>query len=353
MKKILILLGITAIAFTSCETDIVNSENEIQNTEDASLKFGYYTGNEYFMVANRGASTVSVFNARTTDFVQDIALPDEGAQPTYLAHSRINNNVYVGDFANKKVVYYDGASFEQKGEIEIEEGAFHMWINDFAGQLWINNIVSKTTSVIDLRSNTVIKNIPLPTPEQIPGLTENAVQHDVTLSPSGYAAYVTVLDGPDTSYVVMYNTRTLEYIKHETVGGDAHLLPVGTKLYVPSQNSSLLTVFSRFNLNKLGEIPFESTHGVANSRRFVFTTGIADNKIGVIDRFRNKVVSEIDTDFNTPHNLAVNRRGTILFLAHSGGTATKVVFYKVKRNGKLEKISDFDSGLNPFGVLRY
>lgn len=356
MKKIILFLtiGVMAILFNSCENETVNSQNETIDKESLEInddKFGYFK-KEYFLVANRGSSTISVFDAKTTDFKNEITLPDEGAQPTYLAYSRRNNNVYVGDFVNKKVIYYDANSFALKGEIMIEEGAFHMWINDRVNQLWINNIVSKTTSVIDLYSNTVISNIPLPANE-IPELTENAVQHDVTISPSGYAAYVTILDGPDTSYVVMYDTRTLEYIKHEVVGGDAHLLPVGSKLYVPAQNANNLTVFSRFNLDKIGEIPYSSTHGIISSRRFVFTTGIADNKIGVIDRFGNQVISEIDTDFNIPHNLAVNRRGDILFLSHSGGEATKVVFYKVQRNGALEKISEYDSGLNPFGVLRY
>ncbi|WP_109438741.1 YncE family protein [Aquimarina sp. AU119] len=354
MKKIFLVLVFSAFIFNSCEKEPVEREsNALENLDtEANGKFGYYGNNNYFLVANRGASTVSIFNGRTTEFVEEITLPDEGAQPTYLAYSRYNNSFYVGDFTNRKLVYYDASSFEFQGEIEIEEGAFHMWINDYAGQLWVNNIVSKSTSVIDLRTNTVLQNLPLPN-DEIPELTENAVQHDVTISPSGYAAYVTVLDGPDKSYVVMYNTRTLEYIKHEVVGGDAHLLPVGGKLYVPAQNANTLTVFSRFNLRKLGEIPFSSTHGISNNRRFVFTTGIADNKIGVIDRFRNKVISEIDTDFNTPHNLAVNRRGDILFLAHSGGSATKVVFYKIRRNGMLKKLSDFDSGLNPFGVLSY
>ncbi len=347
-KTFLVLMG--ALFLGSCETEIneVNSESSL---EEAEAKYGYFEDN-YFLVANRGSSTFTVFDAKTTDFVKEITLPDNAAQPTYLAHSKRNNSVYIGDFANQKVVYYDAETFELQGEIAIEEGAFHMWINERVNQLWINNIVSKSTSVIDLNSNTVIKNIGLPTAE-IPELTENAVQHDVVISPSGFAAYVTVLDGPDTSYVVMYNTRTLEYIRHEVVGGDGHLLPVGPRLYVPAQNANNITVFSRFNLTKLDELPFNSAHGVTSSRRFVFTTGIADNKIGVIGRFSNRVISEIDTEFNTPHNLAVNRRGNILFLAHSGGSATKVVFYKVRRNGSLEKISDVDSGTNPFGVLSY
>ncbi|WP_299431327.1 hypothetical protein [uncultured Aquimarina sp.] len=356
MKKMFLRVAFVAIAilvFGSCETEVNQIEKDAlhQETQVSDAKFGYHN-DEFFLVANRGSSTFTVFDAKTTKFVQEIMLPDEGAQPTYLAYSRRNNSVYIGDFANSKVLYYDADSFELKGEIEIQQGAFHMWINDRVNQLWINNIVSKSTSVIDLKSNTVIRNIPLPV-DEIPELTENAVQHDVTISPSGYAAYVTVLDGPDRSYVIMYNTQTLAYIKHEVVGGDAHLLPVGSKLYVPAQNDNSVTVFSRFNLDKLGVIPFNSAHGVANSRRFVLTTGIADNKIGVIGRNNNNVISEIDTDFNTPHNLAVNKRGNIVFLSHSGGTATKVVFYQLRRNGTLRKISDFDSGLNPFGVLRY
>ncbi len=351
MKKCLLFLavGVFTMLFNSCESE--ESDFKKVDSEISDKTYGYYDS-EYFLVANRGSSTVTVFDAKTTDFVKEITLPDEGAQPTYLAHSKKNNTVYVGDFSNKKVIYYDADSFELKGEIEIEEGAFHMWLNDYANQLWVNNIVSKTTSVIDLNSNTVLQNLPLPTNE-IPELTDNAVQHDVTISPSGYAAYVTVLDGSDKSYVVMYNTQTLAYIKHEVVGGDAHILPVGRKLYVPTQNANKLTVLNRFNLNQQAEIPFSSTHGITNSRRFVFTTGIADNKIGVLDRYRNKVISEITTDYDIPHNLAVNRRGKVLFLSHSGGTATKVIFYKVKRNGTLKKLSEYDSGSNPFGVLHY
>ncbi|QKX03648.1 hypothetical protein HN014_01535 [Aquimarina sp. TRL1] len=353
-KAVLFLMMGVCVLLLSCDTDIATSENQVIEGDQDQKKNdrSWYSGKEYFLVANRGSATVSVFNAKNTEFIKDITLPDPGAQPTYLAHSRRKSRIYVGDFINKKVVYYDSATFELEGEIDIEEGAFHMWLNDRVGQLWVNNIVSRTTSVIDLNTNTVIETLSLPVNE-IPELTENAVQHDVTISPSGVAAYVTILDGADKSYVVMYSTRTMKYLKHEEVGGDAHLLPVGYKLYVPAQNENKLTVFSRFNLSKLGEVPFESTHGVANSRRFIFTTGIGVNKIGVLDRYTNKVVSEITTTYDIPHNLAVNRRGTILFLSHSGGTATKVVFYRIKRNGQLEEISAHDSGTNPFGVLSY
>ncbi|WP_299890454.1 YncE family protein [uncultured Lacinutrix sp.] len=357
MKKQFLFLALISLTFyfTSCETETLDKEIEnIEKNEDQIQEkgYGHYYRKNYFLVANRGASTVSIFNAKTTTFIQDITLPDPGAQPTYLAYSRWNNSFYVGDFANSKVLYYDADTFDYQGEITIEQGAFHMWINDYAGQLWVNNIVSKTTSVIDLSTNTLIQNLPLPTNE-IPELTANAVQHDVTISPSGYAAYVTILDGNNTSYVVMYNTQTLQYIRHEVVGGDAHILPVGTKLYVPTQNANEISVLNRFNLNPQTTIPFQATHGITRKGKYVFTTGITENKLGVINRFTNQVVSETTTEFNIPHNVEVNRRGNVLFVSFSGSTSTKVAFYKIKRNGTLIKLSDYDSGLNPFGVLEY
>lgn len=352
MRKIFFLLMLATVLLHSCKNESVEMSTENQDTAQDDSDKTYSYKKEYFLVANRGASTVSVFDANTTKFLTEITLPDANAQPTYLAHSKRNQQVYVGDFANKKVLYYDANNFKLKGEIPIGEGAFHLWINDNAGQLWVNNIVSKSTSVIDLNTDKVIKTLSLPT-QEIPELTENAVQHDVTISPSGYAAYVTILDGLDKSYVVMYNTRTLKYIKHEVVGGDAHLLTVGKKLYVPAQHDNKLTTFSRFNLAKEGEISFEATHGVTHSNRYVFTTGISVNKIGVIDPFSNTQVAEIATDYDKPHNLEVNKKGNVLFLSHSGGSATKVVFYRVNGDGSLKKISEYDSGLNPFGVLNY
>ncbi len=356
MKKQLLFLALITFGLfligcgtETLEKEINDTSSEKQNQELNSKK---KNKKNYFLVANRGSSTISVFNAKTTGFIQDITLPDIGAQPTYLAYSKRNNRFYVGDFSNSKVLYYDANSFELQGEITIQEGAFHMWLNDYAGQLWVNNIVSKTTSVIDLSTNTLIQNIPLPTNE-IPELTENAVQHDVTISSNGQAAYVTVLDGSSTSYVVMYDTNTLNYIEHEVVGGDAHLLSLDDNIYVPSQNAGEITVLNGSNLNTLSLIPFEAAHGITSSGKFVFTTGISVNKLGVININTNQVVAEIDTEFNIPHNVEVDRKGKTLFVSHSGGTSTKVSFYKIKGNGSLVKLSDYNSGLNPFGVLEF
>ncbi|MGB5943681.1 MAG: hypothetical protein WBG71_12435 [Leeuwenhoekiella sp.] len=51
--------------------------------------------------------------------------------------------------------------------------------------------------------------------------------------------------------------------------------------------------------------------------------------------------------------MAVNRRGGVLFLAHSGGIQTMVSFFAVDNKGQLSLIANAESGLNPFGVLSY
>ena len=332
----------------SCQQDEFSNPNQ----DPVEKGLSNANGDQFFMVANRGSATISIYDANSTEFLEEIQLPDENAQPTYLAHSIRNRAVYVGDFINSKIVIYDDQNFTIRGEIKIDEGAFHMWINEIAGQLWINNIVSKTTSVIDLTNNTVLETLTLPF-EEIPELTTDAVQHDVVLSTNGKRAFVTILDGLQTSYLVTYDTSTLKYLEHHIVGGDAHVYSAPGRLYVPSQSGNTLTVFNSDASVKLAELPYSSAHGIISSFRYVFVTGISDATIGVFDRGRNKFIGEVSTDFPIPHNIAVNRIGSVLLVSHSGSNATRVSFYNINRSGQLVKLTDYESGLNPFGVLSY
>ncbi|MEW7279847.1 hypothetical protein ABW636_14735 [Aquimarina sp. 2201CG1-2-11] len=350
MKKFILFIAIGFIAAlqNSCQNEeLLNPEESIEIID----KQNSYS-KEYFLVANRGSGTISVFDAKTTRFIRNIKLPDSNAEPTYLAHSKTHNRLYVGDFANKKILYFNAKNFRLKGEIKIKKGALHMALNKQANQLWVNNIISKKTTIIDLNSNSVIKNIKLPF-DKIKRLTTNAVQHDITINPVGKKAYISILDGLNKSYIVAYDTKTFKYIDHKVVGGGARLLSVKSKLYVSSKEDNKLSVFRNQNLNLISNIPFKSAHGIASSDDYIFTTGIKNNKLAVIDRKNNRIISRKNTAYGRPHNLAVNSNGNRLFVSHSDPNATQVVFYKVKRNGTLQKISQYDSGLNPYGVLYY
>jgi len=336
-KNILWLAILALTIFASCKKD---DENPDPGTTEM----------EYFLVANRGSSTVTVYNASTMEMTQDITLPGAGADPTYIAFSDERGLFYVGDFANQEVLAFDAVDFSLKHTIAIQEGAFHMWASDAADQLWVNNIVSKTTSVIDLSNHTVVKTLGLPTDEI--ELSADAGQHDVILSTNGSYAYTTILDGADKSYVVQYSTTDFSYMRNVMIGGDAHLLIVGDKLFAAAQNGNEITVLNQNDLSEVDNISINGPHGVAANQDYFFTAALPEKSIGVIDLANYNVVNNVATAYDTPHNLAINADGTKLFLSHSGGTVSKVVFYEVS-GSNLSKTAEYDSGTNPFGVLYY
>ncbi len=364
MKRISIALVAVAVAmFLSCEKDPVSNgettgeridaEIHVNNVDDEEDPVETYYGLDRFLVANRGSSTVTVYDARNTNFITNITLPDLNAEPTYLAHSRDNGFFYVGDYANSKVLYYDKRNYQLAGEIAVGMGAGHMWLNDHVGQLWVNNSVSKTTSVIDIETNTLKATIPLPTSSNIPEITGNAVQNDVVLSPNGMTAYVTIDDTGDKSYVVMYDTTDFKYVRHAEVEGRTHLLPVGGKIYAATQSGNKVIALDGTDLSVIKETPFESPHGITKSNKFFFASALEDNNLGVFDRRTGEAIFELETEFNSPHSIVTNKLGNILFSSHSGISSTQVVFYKVRGDGTLRKLRHYDSGANPHGVLNY
>jgi hypothetical protein len=136
------------------------------------------------------------------------------------------------------------------------------------------------------------------------------------------------------------------------VGGDAHLMVDGDKLWVASQNGNSITVFNQSDLSQVDNISIDGPHGVAVNQDYFFTAALPAKSLGVINLPNYQVVNNVATDYDNPHNLAVNEMGDKLFLSHSGPTATKVVFYEIS-GSNLSKVSEYDSGTNPFGVLYY
>lgn len=337
-RNILWTLILLVTVFAGCKKD--DDDNPDPGMQDM----------EYFLVANRASSTVSVFDAATNEKTMDIALPASGADPTYLAFSEERGIFYVGDFANQQLLAYNAMDFSLVKTIAIQEGAFHMWANDAVDQLWVNNIVSKTTSVVDLTDHTVVATIGLPTDEI--NLSADAAQHDVAISENGMYAYVSVLDGEDLSYIVQYSTSDFSYMGHAMIGGDAHLIVKGDKVFGLAQNGNEVTVFNQNDLSVIDNIGVTGPHGVAVNDDYLFTANLPDKSLGVISLSNYDVVNTVATDYDIPHNIVANDAGDRLFLSHSGGSSTKVVFYEIS-GSNLTKLAEADSGTNPFGVLYF
>ncbi len=329
------LLVVFAFAIIACDKDDDNDEDHETFPQN------------YFAVANRVSNTITYHNTSDLTLLGTTTLPN-GTQPTYVAYSAKKDKLYTGGFESGVLYEINSETYAVERSIDVGLGAFHLWLNDTVDQLWVNNINGsvKTTTVVDLNSFTVSQTIGLPTGL---GLSSNAVQHDVIITPSGDFAYVTVLDGANTSHLVQYSTSNFSVVNTLQFGGDGHLGYFNNYLYTLSQNAGEIKQHNPANLTVIATIPFLGSHGVTASSTYLFAADLPDGRLGVIDA-QNTVIATANTSFDATHNLAINSSGDKLFVSYSGATQTKVALFDVASNGQLTLNTTLDSGTNPFGV---
>jgi DNA-binding beta-propeller fold protein YncE len=308
-------------------------------------------------VANRASGTISVISTNT-DAATTYALPagDLAPEPMYVFYSPIQRRVFVGDRANGRVVAFDADTFAVDGMAAAGAGVFHMWGSRATGELWVNNDIDNTTSVIDMRTLATIATIP--TPADL--IAMGGKPHDVIVDPQGFYAYITVIGvaGPG-DYVVQVDARSYEIVATAMVGDDAHVsLSAGKpNLYVPAQGSDVVNVLDRASLASVADIPIPGAHGAGMSvnGRYLYTTNLPDggnDALWVIDTATNTVVGDpVDTPYAVPHNIALTPNGKKLYLTHSGATSDKVTVYRMSGRSPVPSyFGEVTVGLNPFGI---
>ncbi len=193
--------------------------------------------------------------------------------------------------------------------IAVGQGVFHMWADRLGKQLWVNNDIDNSTSVINLRTLQVIATVP--TPADL--VSMGGKPHDVFLGPLGRLAYVSIVGVAGASdYVVQFNTRTFEEIGRAAVGKDPHLsIPLVSRyLYVPCQNSDAVYVLNRFNMNLVETISVPGAHGaiMTTNGKVFYTTNLpggGTNGIYAIKTRTNNVLGSTNTPYPVPHNVAL------------------------------------------------
>lgn len=331
-----------------CTKDEVTSFSENENvhlnrvTTNTNLT-------DYFAVANRVDGTISVYDAKNTNRIDQIVLGGNNAAPTYITYSQERDLLYVADFNNPRVLVYDVSDFSAAGEWPAGLGAFHMWTNDHVDQLWVNNLMDKTTSVIDLNTGSTLQTINLPGNIGLPG---DAVQHDVIISPDGNYAYVSIISPMGEDFVLQYSTGSFNLLNYTMVGGDPHLTVTQDFLYILSQDASTISEYTFEDLSptgKEGAVP--NAHGVTpGDRNDILVTNISDRKVAVYNTETESVdrVTDSGSTMGVAHNLAFNPKQNILALTLSGGNT--VDFFRVSRK-KITYLSSDVSGSNPFGLV--
>ena len=326
---------------------------------DDALADKHFGRHATVVVANRNDGTISVIDARKARLVATVDLPrgegDAQPEPMYVNGVKRYGRVFVGDRANNRVVAFDARTFAVEGMVPTGQGVFHQWADGLGRQLWVNNDVDNTITVIDPGSLTVMATIDIPADLVAMG----GKPHDVILSPLGRYAYVTVLGlaGPN-DYLLQYDTDSFSELNRQPVGKDPHLsIGAFTYLYVPCQYTDQVLVFHPRTLRLVTELTVPGAHGAAmapGGRRFYTTNlpGGGSDAIFTIDTRRNEIVGDpVATPYAVPHNLAITPDGKLLYVTHSGSTSDKVTVYRLRgRDRAPAYVGEVSVGLNPFGL---
>ncbi len=303
------------------------------------------------IIANRASGTISVIDSDTDEVLETIALPDSG-EPMYAVYNSSQHTVLVGDYGGK-VVAYDAIDFSLVGSADAGEGVFHMWLSPDNQQLWVNNEIDNTISVIDPNNLQNISTFPIPMDLNDGGFKP----HDVIVDEQ--YAYVTFLGPLTEDVVVKYSRNDFSELARALVGLDPHvsLNTTNDYLYVASQGSSEVAVLNRSDLSEVAVLNVPNAHGLGmnNSGSYLYVGNISNGGTEAtytIETSTNTLSgTAVDAPFSVPHNYAVSKDDTKLYITHSGGMNNQVSVYSVDPTPSL--LGSITVENNPFGLVAY
>lgn len=327
-----------SIVFLLCISLLTTNcnDNDDQKTQPSP------TTEQVVISANRNSGAITFIDAETNEIQETLNIPN--SEPMYVVYVSQTDQIYVGDRAQSVVHVIDAQRREVTSEIAVGNGVFHMWANSQGTELWVNNDIDNTTSVIDLTNNTVIQTIDL-----------GAKPHDVFITEDGTRAFISILQG-DTSVpdeIFMFNAMTYQMMASRTVGDDPHLFHItsSNKLFVPCQIGGIYVFDENFMEEAI--IPVDGSHGIfARDNQNIYVSDLPGAELYNINAMTNEVVGmPLTTTVNVPHNLTVNADNTKLFVTHSGMAADKLTVYDLANDITLSET--LTVGTNPFGIVYY
>lgn len=308
------------------------------------------------VTANRASGDISVIDTATKEVV-NFLLPDPNPEPMYVVQIASTGEVAVGDRANDQVVFFNPQNYSVTGKVSAGDGIFHMWANPQGTQLWVNDDLGSTISVINPQTKQLITTILLP----IDLVADGGIPHDVVLDNS--FAYVSILypDDDRDDLLLKFSTDTfLEVARQEVEGQDPHvsLTTFNNSLYVPLQGSSQVAILDRDTLEPLSSSPIliPNAHGagMAPDGQTFYTTNISGGGplgLWTIDTSTKTILGDgVDTPAATPHNIALTADGQELYISHSGASSDLVSFYSLDDRVPTLAGTVNIGGLNPFGI---
>ena len=300
---------------------------------------------EVVVTANRVSGNITFINAEDNSVLKTLEIPN--SEPMYAVYVAATDRLYIGDRAEDRIHVIDPATQTVETSISVGDGVFHMWADGQGKELWVNNDVDFTTSVINLADNTVTTTIDL-----------GIKPHDVFVNNAGTMAYVSVFNGdemlPDSVYA--FSTSDYSRVAAQAVAKDPHLfhLSNGDNLYVPCQEGTVF-VLDGSDLSERTSLAITNSHGIfgAPAQNYVYVADLSNGELYSIKTSDNSIQDgPVGTPATPAHNLAVNEAGDKIFVTHSGMTATLLSTHTLS-GGNITNETTVTVGTNPFGLAYY
>jgi hypothetical protein len=241
------------------------------------------------VVANQGDGTLSILDAEEGDYIRTITLPYDSftmSKPVPVDVVAVNGMIYVSDYANDRVLAYDGVSYHLEAIISVGQGASEMSTDAAGRYLWVTNVHDVTVIIVDLEYNVPIRSIENFDPSGVVDYGDN-IPNDVLVTASGDGGYVTWTGAG--GLVVRYDSSGTVRAFNTTIGNQARLAASYrfNCLYVPSLRNNFLYILFNQDLQDSSDFsvgipsPFDAISSLDG--RFIYISSSENNALYTYD----------------------------------------------------------------------
>ncbi|WP_394237387.1 beta-propeller fold lactonase family protein [Niallia oryzisoli] len=208
----------------------------------------------------------------------------------------VSLNPGLGQEGKGGLAIFKTDTMEKIAEVETDNGPAHGAVTPDGSQVWVANVNADTVSVIDTKTNTLVKTIKV-----------GDVPNEVAVSPDSKWVFVANVE---SDLVSVIEIETLQVVKTVQTGDGPHgvtVSPNGTELWVSSRNSNDITIINTETLEQKAIIP---TGGSANHVAFsqngewAYVTNQRSNDVVKIDVGKKEVVAKIPVGID-PHEISL------------------------------------------------
>ncbi len=270
-----------------------------------------------FYVVYHNDSKVSVFNASTGAFIQDIPVgksPTVASNPTRMAFSPDGKTAYVTNFSDPSVSVIN-LTTNAVTTFDTPKGAWDVAVLP-NGNLYV--VGSTDIAVVDPANPTAATFIPLA-----------GLKGDITLSPDGKRAYVAIFD---ENRIAVIDTELNKEIPSASipVGNfpqDVQVNPVNGTIYVGDDEVSVIPAGS----TTATQIVVPDSRGLAVSPdgKRLYVANINFDSVSVIDTATNTVVTTIPIPevgaTDGPWRIAISSDGSRAYVVNTDGGTISVI----------------------------